>query len=313
MDEQTLVIYYDSGTTPVFRKLFSDSGIRCRSWLKNNFSHLLYRISGHVRYVGRLWRNLIYYYPKNRTGLIIIFDTKISIPYISRVRKYNPKAKIILWYWNEISEDNRLIRLSRIDTWSFSPYDCIEYGLLYNSQFYFDSLAERYRDIREQGEMRGEQSFIFMGREKGRSEQIRSIADEIIKCGWGCKTEYLSTNNFDRFLNEDGKYTPGFGYEKYLEEILKYKGILDVACNDNSGLSLRVFESVFFHKKLITNNPLVTAYDFYDENNIYIWDHSKISLEEFLARPYRPVPDSICRTYLLSSWLARFKAYYKME
>ncbi len=313
MDNKTLVIYYDNGDKPIFRNCFRESGLRWHSWLKNDISFRLYAFSRRNKWVSRHASNLIYYFPEDTDGLIILFDTKLSRYYLDRIRRKNPRAKIVVWYWNAVDNEDMLNVYKAVDVWSYSPSDCEKYGLLYNPQFFFDSIAERYRGCRDQGEMRGERSFIFMGRDKGRSEYLRTIADEIKKSGWGCRTDYLSTCKTDRPERKDVLYSSGFPYEKYMETALKYQGILDVVYKENSGLSLRTMESIFFHKKLITTNPAVTSYDFYDENNIYVWGRSDMSPEEFLSRPYRPVPDSICRHYLMTSWLARIKAYYGME
>ena len=313
MDDTALVIYYDNGNKPIFRTCFAESGIPCRSWLKNYTAFLVYSLCEKVNRIGLFFRNYIYAYPEDMEGLIILFDTKLPEFYLRRILEKNPRAQIIVWYWNEVKSEKKLQNQDAFDIWSYSPADCREYWLIYNSQFYFDSVVKRYRDVREQREMRGERSFIFMGREKGRSDQINAVAEAIKQCGWGCQIDYLSTCKNDRPHKSGNPYTKGFGYDTYVQKVMAYQGILDVAFKENSGLSLRTMESIFFHKKLITNNSLVSTYDFYDENNIYIWGKSGMSLEEFLARPYRPVPDSICNQYLITSWLARFKEYYGMK
>lgn len=315
MDNKLLVLYYDNGIKQIFHKCFIESGIQCRSWLKNTAAFIVFRLAKEVKKIEKMCGNSLYYYPEDYEGLIILFDTKLPDIYLRMVRQKNPDARIILWYWNEIQSQSRLKLAASlgIDTWSYSPADCKKYDLLYNSQFLFDSVAVRFRSLRDQQEMQGEKSFIFIGREKGRADQIRMISEEIQKCGWGCETEFRSSYISDRPKDKNLKYKIWCHYDEYIDLVLKYRGILDVAYQPNSGLSLRTLESIFFHKKLITTNPLVKAYEFYDENNIYVWGHSDMSLDEFLSRPYRPVPDSICQTYLISSWISRFFTYYGLN
>ena len=314
MDDKTLVIYFDNGDKPIFRDCFNQSGIRCCSWLKNRIAYKIYKQCKDIRFIRkRIEDQWLFSYPENMDGLIILFDTKIPEHYIYKIREKNPNAKIIIWFWNVIDSEGRRRLIKGFDVWSYSLPDCGKYGLLYNSQFFFDSILERYRDDRNKAKMEGEQKFIFMGREKGRSDIILKIADEIKKCGWDCEINFLATGKSDRPKNKSIQFSPGFKYEEYMEKALKCQGILDAAFDENSGLSLRTMESIFFHKKLITTNSLVSEYEFFDENNIYVWDHSNLSLKEFLSRPYRPVPDSICETYLISSWLSRFKTYYRMK
>ncbi|MCH5599705.1 hypothetical protein [Niabella ginsengisoli] len=48
--------------------------------------------------------------------------------------------------------------------------------------------------------------------------------------------------------------------------------ILDFENAEQNGLTFRVFESLYFEKKLITNSKLIYEYDFYHPNNIFVWD-----------------------------------------
>ena len=73
----------------------------------------------------------------------------------------------------------------------------------------------------------------------------------------------------------------------------------------HSGLSFRIFESIFYQKKLITNNTEVTKYDLYHEDNIYIWDGREIdidSLRSFLNKPYHILPSKILNKYSFKTW-----------
>jgi hypothetical protein len=58
---------------------------------------------------------------------------------------------------------------------------------------------------------------------------------------------------------------------------------------------------------MITNNVQVKNYDFYDDNNIFIWDGKQLDLAEllkFIHSPYRELSDEIKQKYAFSSWLA---------
>jgi hypothetical protein len=83
--------------------------------------------------------------------------------------------------------------------------------------------------------------------------------------------------------------------------------LVDFVFHLHSGLSLRFYEAISYGKKMITNNVQVKNYDFYDDNNIFIWDGKQLDLAEllkFIHSPYRELSDEIKQKYAFSSWLA---------
>ena len=77
-------------------------------------------------------------------------------------------------------------------------------------------------------------------------------------------------------------------------------GVLD----KHSGLTFRIFEAIGLHKKIITNNPDIINYDFYDPQNILIIDLKNIIIPtSFLTSKYNPIPIEIYRKYTLNTWV----------
>ncbi len=72
------------------------------------------------------------------------------------------------------------------------------------------------------------------------------------------------------------------------------------------GLTFRVFEAMGLHKKIITNNPDIAHYDFYDPQNILIINQESIEIpKSFLTSDYHPIPDRIYQKYTLNHWVNR--------
>ena len=83
--------------------------------------------------------------------------------------------------------------------------------------------------------------------------------------------------------------------------------IFDYLQDDQTGLSLRPFESIFFNKKLITNNSNIKNYDFYRKENIFILNYDDISmLKSFVDSDYLELPKNIIDNYDFQSWSNRF-------
>lgn len=93
-------------------------------------------------------------------------------------------------------------------------------------------------------------------------------------------------------------------YEENIELSKSSKYLLDLHNYAHNGLSFRVFDSIKYQKKLITNNHNIKNYDFYNENNIFVWnDHNLHLLKEFVAKPYIDYPPEIYKKYSFTSWI----------
>ena len=88
-------------------------------------------------------------------------------------------------------------------------------------------------------------------------------------------------------------------YPDYIDEVKKSRVLCDVTQKNQSGLTLRVLEAIFFSKKLITNNLFIEKYDFYNPNNILIYTShtTKDDVLSFLMKPYEPVDGEILARY----------------
>ena len=94
--------------------------------------------------------------------------------------------------------------------------------------------------------------------------------------------------------------------EQVLKQISACNFIIDVhKYGIQDGLTFRVFESLFFEKKLITSNKDIASYDFYDLNNIFIIDPDQEVFipKTFLSEPYKELPKSIYDQYHYNNWI----------
>ena len=93
-----------------------------------------------------------------------------------------------------------------------------------------------------------------------------------------------------------------------IEDVNEYvsnsKFLLDIHRKEQNGLTFRVFESLGLQKKLITTNPNIVHYDFYNPKNILVIDEANINFDaEFFTTPYEPIPEDIYKKYTLDHWI----------
>ena len=95
----------------------------------------------------------------------------------------------------------------------------------------------------------------------------------------------------------------GMSFEENMKNAKASSIILDFQNSFHKGLSFRTFEAIGFGKKLITNNPLVKNYDFYNTNNIFVIEDNLHLLQEFIEKKYSELPVATIQKYSFSSWV----------
>ncbi len=294
-----MIFYYDNGPHPLLRSYFTESGVSC-STIYTDLT--MQRIDKWTHHYFRP-RSFLYNHPvcPENDDKIIIFDTYTTPEYLTWLcRRYSGK-RIILWYWNPLTDPRALDMLPRrIEIWSYSEKDCEKYGFRHNTAFYFDCFAKEAAEAAPANNR--VPVVLFVGRDKGRRAAINRIGAELENAGM--RTEFHIVPSPDR----PGKREDLFSYREVTEMIRRSDMILDYTNDPEAGLSLRAAESLFWGKKLITNNRSILQSRMYRKNNIYLLGEEDRSFSEFLASPYEPADESLKTYYLLSSWLKRFDA-----
>ena len=127
---------------------------------------------------------------------------------------------------------------------------------------------------------------------------------------------FLYTDRFTffkrKYINRDNAYSELSSNEVSfkplrLEEINaiynESRIIVDFSSVSQTGLSMRTVEALGHRCKLVTNNAYVRQADFYDNNNVYIYD-DKFNLPiEFIKTEYKEIPETIYKYYSLKGWL----------
>lgn len=79
--------------------------------------------------------------------------------------------------------------------------------------------------------------------------------------------------------------------------------VLDIQHPKQTGLTMRTIETLGAKKKLITTNPQIVDYDFYNPNNILVVDRTNpVIPDSFIESPYEDVPENIYNKYYIDNW-----------
>ena len=222
--------------------------------------------------------------------LFILGENYYSFKISKYIKRKNKNAKIIMYYLNILNPTyEKVLSDKNIDEfWTFDRNDAKKYNMKYNPQFYSNEIVLKKDQIKN--------DILYLGRDKGRKEELINLKSKFEENG--LLVDYHIIEFEKDFIS----------YDQYLNLISKTKCILDYNQSQQVGLSLRPLESLFFEKKIITNNTDIVNYDFYDSNNVFILGKDNINdIKKFIDKPYKKIDKKIVDYYDYKTWLKRFE------
>lgn len=239
---------------------------------------------------------------------VIIFDYGYQAGMETYIHKINPDCRVSLFFWNIITKErkNHLLFTDKSAIYSTDKECCRLYGLKYNHIFYPKAFYRPYSP-------QYQNKIFFIGHDKGRGPYIQKLLHFFQTCGLICDIHILSDvkNKRYRAALSDILTEKNLSYFEYCKKTERCGILLDINQAGQTALTMRVLESVYFSKKLITNNKDITNYDFYNENNIFLLP-DKISrstaeeLKAFLKKPFIPYSEEILELYDFEHWKKQF-------
>src|SRR5690606_19253716 len=287
-----IVIIFDS--IPYFKDRFKDRGAKIYSTFRklNFFDKVLLRLANYFK-VGFLYKFMYDKWIEHLTDakVFLVFATK-NIHHLEYIRKHNPSARIILWYWNPVEACYDISKIDKTlcEKWSFDPQDCKNFGIQFNTTFYFNEIKAVAPKC--------EYDLFFLGLDKGRELKLKMIEEDFSRRG---------VRPYFYIVKPKDKDARSVTYVEYLSYLAKSKAVFDFVQEGQMGLTVRVMESLFLDKKLVTTNKDIRRYDFYRPDNIFILgEDNPEALLEFINSPYLEVDKEIVAKYDVANWIARF-------
>ena len=246
--------------------------------------------------------------------ILIIRGEYTPISSLKLLKETFPNAKLILYMWDSILNNKRIeVKWPYFDrVITFDKKDYLEYKevLDFLPLYYYEDC------LPSNAASRMEYDIGFIG--TGHGDRIR-IINEVKK---QCEVQGLRIYTFmylphklvylyNKVTNPAFKHAKmnDFSYEKMpFEKVYeiydKSKCVLDIESITQTGLTMRTLEIIGLRKKLITTNPDIVNYNFYNENNIQMMDRENPKVDAgFINREYVELDESIYKQYSLESWI----------
>lgn len=224
---------------------------------------------------------------------VIMTDYAYNLSLLKTLLNNYNSENIILYYMNIITSKNEyMMKLFLKDNiYTFDKNDSNTYDICFMHTPYSDNIMLTKNKL--------EIDTLFLGRAKSRINEIISLKHLLDSLGLNNRFLVLDTDT------KEIKIDLFMPYYNYLELVSKSKCLIELNQKNQNGCSLRFMESLFLHKKLITNNIHVTEDPYYNENNVYILNNDTRDLKEFINAPY--IDDGKCLDDLIfKNWIGKF-------
>lgn len=242
--------------------------------------------------------------------VVVLFDTRPNYAYYAEKIEKACKntTRLVLYFWNPISYSSDFKKLSpRWELCTFSKDDASTYKMRYVETFYNPQWPE-YQSIEITNDV------FFIGTEKGRGQILSNVKAELLLRD--LLPDFRIANNRKAFYSK--KYSRYLPYQDVIKLIHRSRAILEILQSGQTGLSLRCMESLYFNKKLITNNESIRQSILYSPDRVFIigldsWDNLKEFLNNPIAPPNQELKDSFSFDALINRIINKQEYNYSHE
>lgn len=117
------------------------------------------------------------------------------------------------------------------------------------------------------------------------------------------KKKYIDRKEEYKILNRNDVTFAPLSVAQMYELYSKTKVIVDYTHPSQNGFTMRTIESIGNNSKLLTNNTQILNADFYNKDNIFVYDDTFNIPREFFYTSYKPVNSNILEKYTIDRWL----------
>jgi hypothetical protein len=245
--------------------------------------------------------------------VLFIKAEAVSAASLTRLRRYHPRARFILYLWDSLrnSANARRIRSQFDRILSFDPVDCRDDArLVHRPLFYTEDFAGR--GVHGQCDV----DVLFVGTvHSDRFRFVQAVQRLCVEAGlrisvtfyFPSRVLFLARKTFDSSFRGvemgDFAFAP-LSRADVVDRMSRSRCVLDVQHPGQRGLTMRTIEALGARKKLITTNSSIRDSDLYHPDNVLVVDRADPALDRsFFARPYHPYRDEVYAKYSLQGWL----------
>ncbi len=243
--------------------------------------------------------------------IFVVQGEGLSPQTLFRLRRSFPNARFVWYLWDSLKNKKALIpNISAFDEcYTFDVGDSKFYGMnfrpLYFSPGFMHGAVQNHKyQLSFIGTAHSDRFEIVSNLIKVLPEKTACFWYLYLQAPWVFWAQKLANPSFRRASISNFHFNP-MPREEVQGVFFDSLAILDIEHPGQTGLTMRTFEAMGAHKKLVTTNALVKDSDFFNPNNILVIERgSSMKIpDSFLSSPYTPPSDVIYQKYSLEGWL----------
>lgn len=249
---------------------------------------------------------------KDYDYFLLIKGESIPFSFLTEFKENHPETKRIFYTYDTVDEYPKFKELmSYFDrNISFEPADVKAYSFEFRPLFYLNL----YRSENQQKEILYD--LVFIGSVHSDryliGEKINKLCSDLKLRTFFYyfvpgKSVYYLKRLFDRNLKKFDIKKLSFeklSHQRISEIYQSGLSVLDINKPFQFGLSMRTFETLASEKKLITTNPEIKKYPFYNPDNILVINRNDISIShDFFKTEFKPLNQTDLYKISIDSWL----------
>lgn len=242
--------------------------------------------------------------------IFVINGQTLSATILAELRASYPRAKFILYMWDSI--DNRpsvTSTLSYFDTvFSFDPSATASHQMIFRASFFSPAFErapplEPSYDLSFVGTAHTDRVAVVDAVRRGLRPEQPTFWYLYLQARWVFYAYKATNKAFKAAKPGDFAYVP-LSRAATQDVFFASRAVLDIEHPKQTGLTMRPFETMGAHKKLVTTSAQIRDYAFYSPENICVIDRRGGSIpDDFLRTPYVPVDSALYHSYSLAGWM----------
>lgn len=231
---------------------------------------------------------------------------------IEKIKEYQSEAKFLMYQWDG---EKNIKFITKMHKYFDKVYTFDRIDALQNDRYEFLPLfyIKKYEDVKILNDYKYDVSYIGTAHPQ-KIKYIMEMSNKLLNVYskqfiynyMPSKLKYyyhkLTSKEYKNIKLSDLKFEKitSEQAQKIFEES---KCILDSPQSGQIGLTIRTIECLGARRKLITSNEDIKNYDFYNPENIYIYNDNFDYENVFFKSNYKEIDNEIYEKYSLSNWL----------
>lgn len=248
--------------------------------------------------------------PSHYDHVLVLNGQTVSRTFLKLLRQQFPSACFTLYMWDSLENRARTVEnFSFFDRLlSFDPQSVVEYGMRLRPLFYtrvatpVEPRTASY-DASFVGTAHSDRYAVITQLQAVLDPGLRTFWYLYLQSDWLFTAYHLLKPAMRNATRDDFHFAP-MNKDHLQQTVEQSLAIVDIEHPRQRGLTMRTFETMGLHRKLITTNSHVKSYDFFDPDNILVIDrHAPVVPAAFFATPYQPLAPALFYRYSLDGWI----------